>query len=243
MTISSWKRFSSTAVLRALRSENLFNRITFIAESKGMRVNDSKTVLLCISDARTYEPVAYIVDRSGNRILPNERMKILGVNFSSRPDASAYVDSVCRKFRSRVWVLRVLHHAGFSQDDLLKVYKSTILPCHDYCSNVFHSSLTLSQTITLERLQAKALKAIFGYDPSYRELMERAQLPTLRARRESRELKFAMKCASCYNSPLYSMRRRLNREARNNNVDGGAREGRAACHSPKSAGRGRLRYG
>ena len=244
-------------VLRALWSENLFNRITFIAESNGMRMNDSKTVLLCISDAQTFEPVAYIVDRSGNRILPKERMKFLGVNFSSRPDASAYVDSVCRKFRSRVWVLRVLHHAGFSQDDLLKVYKSTILPCHDYCSNVFHSSLTLLQTITLERLQAKALKAMFGYNPSYRELMERAKLPTLRARRESRGLKFAMKCASserfsawfptqpatstrlgevyreefarsvrCYNSPLYSMRRRLNREARNNNVDGGAREGR-----------------
>lgn len=89
-------------VLRAPRSENLFNRITFIAKSKGMRVNDSKTVLLCISDARTYEPVAYIVERSGSRILPQKLVKILGVSFSNQSDASAHADSVCCKFRSRV---------------------------------------------------------------------------------------------------------------------------------------------
>ena len=76
--------------------------------------------------------------------------------------------------------------------------------------------------------------------------MERADLTTLRARRDERELKFAQKCASserfkgwfplheeerttrwpmkyrevfarccrCYNSPIYSMRRRLNKVAR-----------------------------
>lgn len=78
---------------------------------------------------------------------------------------------------------------------MLKVYKSTILPCHDYCSNVFRSSLTLSQTVILERLQAKALKAVYGYGPSYRELVEKAGLTTLRASREQRELTFARKCA------------------------------------------------
>ena len=149
-----------------------------------------------------------------------------------------------------------LHHRGFSQEDLLKVYKSTILSCHDYRSNVFHSLLTLSQTIVLERLQAKALKAIYGYDPSYRELLEKAGLTTLRARREARELTFARKCAAserfggwfpikqavwqtrdqasyeerfarthiCYNSPVFSMRRKLNRDM----VEEGVREGRAA---------------
>ena len=154
---------------------------------------------------------------------------------------SAQVDAICRKFRARIWTLRHLHHNGFSQEDLLKVYKSTILPCHDYCSNVFHSSLTLSQTVTLERLQSKALKAIYGYDPSYTQLVQKSGLTTLRVRRQQRELAFARKCATsdrfaywfphrevqrenrdsfvyeerfarCYNSPLFSMRRRLNRE-------------------------------
>ena len=153
-------------------------------------------------------------------------------------------EAICRKFRARIWTLRHLYHRGFSQEDLVKVYKSTILPCYDYCSAVYHSSLTLSQTIVLERLQGKALKAIFGFEPSYRELVEKAGLTTLRARREVRELAFARKCVGsvrfshwfparnqvrdtrdsltfeekiartqrCYNSPVYSMRRRLNRD-------------------------------
>ena len=238
----------------AARTQNLFRQICRVAVLKGMKVNSLKTLLLCISDSRTYEAGAFIVDADGNTIDSGKKMKVLGVHFSSKPDMSAQVDAICQKFRSRVWYLRHLHHNGFSQEDLLRVYKSTILPCHDYCSNVFHSSLTLSQTITLERLQAKALKSIYGYDPSYRELMEKANLTTLRARREDREIKFAQKsaastrfskwfplrpetsarvgnvylekfarCCRCYNSPLFNMRRRLNRQARSQS--GGAREG------------------
>lgn len=238
----------------AARSQNLFRQIVRIAEQMGMKVNSLKTLLMCISDSRTYEAGAFIVDNDGHVIESGKAMKILGIHFTSRPDMSAQVDSICQKFRSRVWYLRHLHHNGFSEEELLRVYKSTILPCHDYCSSVFHSSLTLSQSIRLERLQAKALKAIYGYEPSYRELMVKADLTTLRARREERELKFARKCASsarfakwfplgaqgrtrgpptyveqfarccrCYNSPIYNMRRRLNKEIR----DSGAREGGA----------------
>ena len=239
----------------AVRSGNLFRQITLIAESLGMRVNSSKTMVLTVSDSRTYKAAAFIKDLQGNEIDCVEKLKILGVHFSSRPDMADQVDAICKKFRARIWILRHLHHNGFVEEDLLKVYKSVILPCHDYCSNVFHSSLTLSQTVILERLQAKALKAIYGYEPSYRVLMEKSGLTTLRARRENREIVFARKCATsprfarwfpeavnaretrsenqyreffarcvrCYNSPLYSMRRRLNRDV----ARGGAREGGA----------------
>ena len=238
---------------RATRSQNLFRQITRIAELLGMKVNADKTMLLCISDSRTYKASAYIENADGVKIQSGEALKILGLNFSSKTDMAAQVEAICRKFRARIWTLRHLHHRGFSEQDLVRVYKSTILPFHDYCSNVFPS---LSQTIILERLQSKALKAIFGYDPSYRELMEKAGLTTLRARREQREIVFARKCAAserfghwfpvrepgrtvraglvyeeefarthrCYNSPVFSMRRRLNRDM----VEERAREGRVA---------------
>ena len=229
---------------QAIRSQNLFRQITRVAELFGMKVNSAKTMMLCISDSKTYKAAAYIESSDGEIVSSSQELKILGMHFSSKPDVALQVESICRKFRARIWTLRHLYHRGFSQEDLVKVYKSTILPCHDYCSTVYHSSLTLSQTIVLERLQAKALRAIFGYDPSYRELVEKAGLTTLRARREARELVFARKCAEsarfsqwfpvresirdtrdgltyeekfartlrCYNSPVYSMRRRLNRD-------------------------------
>ena len=242
---------------KAVRSQNLFRQIVRIAELLGMKVNAAKTKLLCVSDSKTYEAAAYIDDGRGNIIESVKSLKILGMHFSSRPDVLAQVDSICTKFRSRIWLLRHLHHNGFTEDELLKIYKSIILPCHDYCSSVYHSSLTLSQTIILERLQAKALKAIYGFEPSYRELVEKSGLITLRARREERELAFARKCVGserfgrwfpandplhvtrgtatykeslarcsrCYNSPLYSMRRRLNKESDMSGLE--AREGRA----------------
>ena len=238
---------------RAVRSQNLFRQIVRLAELMGMKVNSSKTRVLCISDSRTYEVAAFLEDGEGNLIESVDRLKVLGVHFSNKPNMAAQVEAICAKFRARIWILRHLHHNGFTEEELLKVYKSIILPCHDYCSTVFHSSLTLSQTIVLERLQSKALKAIYGYEPSYRELMERANLTTLRARRDERELAFARKCAAserfsrwfpvhtparhirgpvfyeetfarcsrCYNSPIFSMRRRLNRDM----VASGAREG------------------
>ena len=180
---------------RATRSQNLFRQITRIAELYGMKVNTSKTMMLCISDSKTYKASSFMEDADGNVVSSQSNLKVLGFHFSDRPDVSAQVDAICRKYRSRIWTLRHLHHRGFSQEDLLKVYKSTILPCHDYCSNVFHSSLTLSQSVVLERLQSKALKAIYGYEPSYTALVEKSGLTTLRARRDAREIAFARKCA------------------------------------------------
>ena len=78
----------------------------------------------------------------------------------------------------------------------MKVYRSVILPIHDYCSCLYNSSLTQNQASTLERLQAQALKTIYGYEHSYRSLLELTGLTTLKARSDARIAKFAKKCLS-----------------------------------------------
>ena len=230
----------------AARTHNAFGHILTRAEFCGMKVNSSKTLSLLVSEVKSYLPKAHFYDPEGNMIRAGDNMKMLGFRFSSTPDMSAHVSEIKRKFRSRMWALRHLGHRGFSSDDLLRVYLSTIVPCHDYCSVVYHSSLTGQQSDALERLQAQALKCIYGYDYSYRALLERTGIPTLRERREARCDKFAFKCASSerfnhwfpreanarpvrdrnmykefkartcrlMNSPVYDLRRRLNRVCR-----------------------------
>ena len=227
----------------ATRTQNAFCNIKTRAEHCGMLVNDLKTHLLLISETKSYVPKAHFFDSNGDRIESRESMKMLGVQFSNNPDMTAHVSEIRRKFRTRMWTLRHLGHRGFSTADLLKVYLSTIVPCHDYCSVVFHSSLTKQQSNSIERLQAQALKCIYGYDYSYRALLEMTGLPTLEARREARCDRFALKCAASdkfvnwfplernprpvrdrnlykefrartvrlMNSPLFDLRRRLNR--------------------------------
>ena len=180
----------------AVRTENLFRRIVHQAKSLGMIVNGSKTNMLCISELKSYDPRAFINDTDGNQVDSKDRMKILGFNFSSSPDMSAQVESIRKGFVARIWSLRHLRHRGLGEDDLLKVYRSILLPVHDYCSCVYNSSLTLTQASALERLQAQALKAIYGYEHSYRALLAKTGLQTLQERRDQRSDKFVQKCLS-----------------------------------------------
>ena len=179
----------------AVRSGNLFHKIAHQAGSIGMVVHNGKTQLLCIAETKAYVPRVHFFDLDGNRVESQPNMKILGFLFSSDADMSAQVGEIRRKITARIWTLRHLGHLGMSEEDLLKVYRSVILPIHDYCSCVYNSSLTQTQANALERLQAQSLKAIYGYEHSYRALLEKTGLSTLQARRDNRDLKFANKCS------------------------------------------------
>ena len=179
---------------RAIRTENLVAMIVHQATSLGMVINALKTHCLCISDLKSYVPRAFITDGEGNTINSQDSIRILGFAFSSSPNMSAQVEEIRKGFNARIWSLRHLGHRGLDKSDLLKVYKSILLPIDDYCSCVYNSSLTQHQANVLERLQAQALMAIYGYEHSYRSLLQLTGLNTLKERRDARCDKFAAKC-------------------------------------------------
>lgn len=109
---------------------------------------------------------------------------------------SGQVMSIQKGIRSRLWMLSHLYQNGFNEEELLKIYKFMIIPLHDYCCSVYHSSLTQQQSHALERLQIRALKNIYGYQHSYRSLLERTGLAKLSDRRESRTFAFASRCTT-----------------------------------------------
>ena len=90
-------------------------------------------------------------------------MKILGFHLGPKPTIHAHVEALQARMRETSWVLRHLKHSGFTESELVTVYKTIILPILDYCCMVYHSQLTDEQDQKIERLQAAALKNIFGY--------------------------------------------------------------------------------
>ena len=58
-------------------------------------------------------------------------------------------------------------------------------PLLEYCSPIYHHMLTETMNESLERQQKRALKIIFGFEISYRMLLEKSGLPTLKQRRET----------------------------------------------------------
>ena len=45
--------------VRANKTENYFRTIEYNASMRGMLINNSKTRMICVSDAKTYEPISF----------------------------------------------------------------------------------------------------------------------------------------------------------------------------------------
>ena len=73
-----------------------------------------------------------------------------------------------------------LKYVGVSQQDLLDIYILFIRSVVEYCSVLFHSSLTQDQTNKLERIQNTCLKVILGEEyEDYKNALKISNLDTL----------------------------------------------------------------
>ena len=178
----------------AVECQNAFRNTIANARKKGMKVNSSKTAMCCISGAQSYQARSHIFYSEGNKISSGQAIKVLGYHFSSSPTAHAQVDALSKRIRRKFWVLYHLKRAGFSEEELAKVYRTCLLPILEYCSVVYHPLLTDEQDQAVERLQSSALRCIYGYSTSYARMRELAGVQTLRHRRIQASDKFAEKC-------------------------------------------------
>ena len=79
-----------------------------------------------------------------------------------------------------------------SRQDLVKIWTTFIRPISEYVAPLWHSSLTITEKVKIERLQKRALRIIMGADyPGYNNALEMLNLPSLKNRREELSLKFS----------------------------------------------------
>ena len=77
---------------------------------------------------------------------------------------------------------------------LLHLYKTQVRGCLEYCSTVWHSGLTDSDSKDIERIQRAAMRVIMGNKyQGYEEALKFIKLDSLKQRREKMALKFAQK--------------------------------------------------
>ena len=100
-----------------------------------------------------------------------------------------------KKAYARVSMLTKLKYAGVKTEDLVHIYILYIRSVLEYCSVLWHSTLTGDQSQAIERVQKTCLKIILGTDyTSYSMALENCSLDTLSDRREDRCLQFGLKC-------------------------------------------------
>ena len=88
--------------------------------------------------------------------------KILGVWISEDLSWNKNCQEICKKAYARLGMITKLKYVGVSREDLLNIYILFIRSVTEYCSVLFHSSLTQAQSNKLEKIQKTCLKVILG---------------------------------------------------------------------------------
>ena len=86
--------------------------------------------------------------------------------------------------------------AGMAPCDLLYMYCTVLRPVLDFATPTYHPLLNITQTKSLESLQRRALKIVYGTEIGYQEALALANITTLQERREAITLKFATNAQS-----------------------------------------------
>ena len=88
-----------------------------------------------------------------------------------------------------------------SNNDLRAAYVCFLRPLTEYAVPAFHSMLNGNQTASIENLQRRALKIIYGFSHNYQKLLELSTLESLKSRRIQLTDNFATKLQS---NPKYA---------------------------------------
>ena len=193
--VSTFSQSKEKKRILATACQDFFDRIRTNSGRLGMKINESKTRLFCITAAQNSEVLAFIKTSPDTHIESVDDMVLLGYAFDSKPSVAAHVRLIIRKFNIRSWLLRHLISAGVPQNDVSKIYSTVICPVLEYATPVYSPLLGQNQIDEIESLQRRSLKIIFGHKTSYSKALELSGLSTLEQQRCEIARKFVSKLA------------------------------------------------
>ena len=122
-------------------------------------------------------------------------LKVLGIWLQEDLKWDYNTKQICIKAYSRMNILNRLKYVGIGESDLITIYKMFIRSMCEYCSAVFHSSLTQELSDKIEAIQSTALKIILADKYTYYQSASMYfSIDTLSNRRQTKTNMFAIKC-------------------------------------------------
>ena len=178
----------------AFKSQTRNENISKWTHENKMKLNTEKSNYMVIS--RKKDTFATRLKLDNKTVERQTQIRHLGVWLSENMSWDKNISEICKKSYARIRMLSKLKYVGTNQKDLVLLYSLHIRSITEYCATAFHSSLTIRQSNKLEAIQKTCLRIILGEDyTSYDDALKSTGLLSLNARREKRELSFALKCA------------------------------------------------
>ena len=133
-------------------------------------------------------------------VLKNEKLetvdqtKLLGVIITNDLKWQENTKYVVKNANKKMRMLHKFSKFTKNKSHLMHVYKSQVRGSLEYCSTVWHSSLTQSECNDIERVQKAAMKVIMGIRyQGYEEALKFMKIDSLKERRIKMALRFAKK--------------------------------------------------
>ena len=175
-----------------LTTQDSLNQISEWTTENYMKINEDKTKYMIFTRSET--EVATRLALNGKTIDRIEETKLVGVWLTTWLDWTKNTSELCKKAFARMTMLTKLKYVGVPTDDLLHIYILYVRSLLEYCSVVWHSTLTVDQSQDIEHVQKVCLKVIMGDQYiGYDNALENCGLQKLSVRREQKCLQFGLK--------------------------------------------------
>ena len=176
----------------SLKTQENLDNIAQWTDLNKMKINEDKTKYMVFSRSETEVATRLAVNsRTIDRI---EETKLVGVWLDTWLDWSKNSKEICKSAYARMTMLTKLRYVGVPTDDLLNIYILYVRSLLEYCSVVWHSTLTVEQSHSIENVQKVCLRVILGDQyTGYEDALEHCGLERLSERRQAKCLKFGLK--------------------------------------------------
>ena len=176
----------------SLKTQENLDNIAQWTDLNKMKINEDKTKYMVFSRSET--EVATRLRVNNKTIDRIEETKLVGVWLDTWLDWSKNTKEICKSAYARMTMLTKLRYVGVPTEDLLNIYILYVRSLMEYCSVVWHSTLTVEQSHNIENVQKTCLRVILGDTyTSYDDALKLCGLDRLSKRRQDKCLKFGLK--------------------------------------------------
>ena len=162
-------------------------------ELNKMKLNEKKTKNLIFNFTKDHQFSADIRLKNENLEVIS-KTKLLGAIITSDLKWHENTKFIVKKANRKMIMLHKFSKFTNNKSHLIHIFKSQVRGVLEYCSTVWHSSLTNADSDDIERVQKAAVRLIMGKNyKGYKEALLHMNLESLRDRREKMALNFAKK--------------------------------------------------
>jgi hypothetical protein len=177
----------------AFKTQGINEEISDWTDTSKMKLNEEKSNYMVLSNCK--EKFATRLTLNSKKLDRVKEICHLGLWITEDLKWEKQVSETCKRTYSRIKMISKLKYVGVPTEDLIQIYSMFIRSIAEYCTTVFHSSLTQKLSNKLESIQKTCLRVILGeMYVSYEAALEMSGLDSLEERRTKRSLSFAKKC-------------------------------------------------